>query len=517
MRFATNEHYYDAMKVLSRAEVPTVEAGSFPTSKPQPAQYQPSNIQPDDSASQIGGLNSGPQSYATKAPVASEINSGPHPPCISTLTSAPTAHTMPPPNFRSIDHSVGHLPAIQNATNQISGNHSNLSSTTGTTLVPTINTLSYRPDGTRGYIGMTAHSEMNNVVAGQVGTNRCENQQSSTTHLADQSAGLLLPPRRELPFSKPKSPTKGPPPHEGITTAAGVTDIMTNSAGDWAIDNPKMSDPEQDLAPSIPAGRAKRAATKTTTKTPAKKPRVATTRKKPAAKKPAKNDNPVPSVDELLQQPEFGRMTRSRSILAAQASNQSLNQQSKGPFRDAGSASTLEQAAPSRDRSKQDVSFPTRNPVVQELEIQETLGEADHTFPCTPADQIIQTHTPRPPTMADGPVSPSRRVHRQEEQALKNPARSLSIINHQSSPNKAPAGVHMSDGMENAGANDSPFANSEASLQAWATLPPEIRNPALRNFVCHSIMQPSFVDLCKALENIWETTLLEPRLRKRDA
>ena len=54
MRFTSNEDYYEAMKILSRANVPTVEAGSFPTTKPQPNQpvLAPSNILPGDSASQ---------------------------------------------------------------------------------------------------------------------------------------------------------------------------------------------------------------------------------------------------------------------------------------------------------------------------------------------------------------------------------------------------------------------------------------------------------------------------------
>ena len=521
MRFATNEHYYDAMKVLSRADVPTVEAGSFPTTKQQPAQYQPSNIQPDDSASQIGGINSGPQPYAIKAPVASEINTGPHPPRISTLTSAPTPHNMPPPNFRSIDHSFGQLPTIQNPSNRISGNHSNHSSITGTTLVPSIAALGYRADSTRGCTGMMPHTEVNNVVSGHIGTNRYENQQSSTTRLADQPTGLLLPPRRELPFPKPKSASKAKPPQDDIRTATRVTDQITDGPRDRAADNPETKSTEHDLPPSVPAGKAKgkRAATKTTTKTPAKKPRVATTRKKSAAKKAAKKDTPIPTVDELLERPELGRMTRSRSILAAEALNKNLNEQLKSPAKDDGVASALSQPSPRHDSIRRDISLAASRHVVQDLDSQGTLGEPAQPFPCTPADQIIQTHTPRPVTVTDNPTSPCKQGHRQEEQSQRDIATPFSNINyhhHQSAPHKTQVTTSMAKGPEKVLANDPSFANSEANLQAWASLPAEIRNPALRDFVCQSIMQPSFVDLCKSLENIWETALLEPRLRSRD-
>ncbi|KEF52206.1 uncharacterized protein A1O9_11833 [Exophiala aquamarina CBS 119918] len=518
MRFATNEHYYDAMKSLSRADVPTVEAGSFPATKQPPAQNQPSNILPDDSASQIGVPNTkcGTRSYANRAPLASEMNPGPHPPLISTLSSAPTVHNMPPPNFRSNDHSVGQLPTIQNTRNPISGNHSNLSSTTGTTLVPTISALSYRADGTLGYIGMMPHSGTNHAVSGQTGTDRYDIPRPSTTHSADQKASLLLPPRRELPFPTQKPSSAVKPPNEVTTTATGMTEPRSNSSRDWAIENPGMSGgPDQDLTPSIPAAKSKRAAAKTATKTPAKKPRVAPTRKKPAAKKPAKNNTTISSIDEHLQRPELGRMTRSRSILTAQTSNQTMNQQSKDPVGDSRSASIPAQASRVRDRNKHDVDFANRKLVVQDLEIQGTPKDVGHAFPCTPADQIIQTHTPRPAAVAADPVSPSKQVHRHEEQAQTIPARSFSI-DHQSTPDRAPTVVHTSDAEKNELAHGSPFANSDASLRAWATLPPEIRNPALRDFVCQSIMQPSFVDLCKALENVWETTLLEPRLRNRN-
>ena len=503
------------MKVLSRADVPTVEAGSFPATKPQTIHHPPTtNILPDDSASQIGGLSCGSQPYAAKAQPRSELNSASHPFLISAPIATTTAHNMLPPMFRSVDHPVRQLPIMQTSNNHIGGTRSNLSLITGTTLVPSINGLNHRHEASRVHSGRAPHSDESNIDSAQVGSNRCETLQSNTTDLADQSAGLLLPPRRELPFPKPKSAAEIKFPHETNATAAGVADLITNSSKDNAVKGNKKSAPEQDQAPSIPTGKAKRTATKAASKTPAaKKPRVATTRKKPAPKAPPKIEASIPSVDELLQRPELGRMTRSRSVLATQYQPQTQNnkQQSKDPAGLAVGGKT-----PPRDRTRQDVSSSSRQGVRPPLELRKAAPGPDPEFPCTPADQIIQTHTPRPPPATNDPGSTSKQVHRLEGQAQRDPVSFFSRVTSGSSTNRAPAVVQTPDDTENVIAKDSPFTNSEASLQAWATLPPEVRNPALREFVCQSIMQPSFVDLCKALEGIWETTLLEPRLRSRD-
>lgn len=123
---------------------------------------------------------------------------------------------------------------------------------------------------------------------------------------------------------------------------------------------------------------------------------------------------------------------------------------------------------------------------------------------------------PRPPTPTIGSVLPSKQIPKHKEQIQKGPPTLFASINGDVSTHKAPTMVYSPANMDARLGRDSQFANADASLEAWATLPPEIRNPDLRDFVCRSIMQPHFVDLCKALENVWETTLLEPRLRERD-
>lgn len=56
MRLANNDDYFETLKILSRANVPFGEAGSFPTQQQQSRPFSPSSslLRPSDSASQMG-------------------------------------------------------------------------------------------------------------------------------------------------------------------------------------------------------------------------------------------------------------------------------------------------------------------------------------------------------------------------------------------------------------------------------------------------------------------------------
>lgn len=516
MRFASNEHYYDAMKILSRANVPTVEAGSFPSNRPQqPVQHPtPTHILPDDSASQIGGCNPVPQSFATNVHLGSELNLAPHSFLTQGAAATAAAHSMPPPMLqRPSNHSLGQLPTMKNSISRATGNQSNLSVTTGTTLVPAIGALSHASEVNTGYRGRASQLEVNNTVPAQREAHQYE------TDLTDPSAGLLLPPRRELPFIKAKPATEVRSPHNTTITTTGVADQTANISHNGMTEPPEASDRGQDQAPSVNKGKSKRVATKTGARPPtAKKPRAPATRKKPPTKRVVKNKTPVPSVEDLLQRSEVGRWTRSRSLLATQ--NQSPKHGKSRVVEelvgDTMSGNQAAQISPSRESNRQCAEPALMHLDDTELEIEETPMEPESAFPCTPADQIIQTHTPRPPIAALDSVPPRKQTPKHKEQIQKGPPALFANINGGVSTDNAPTMVYPLADMDVRLGRNSQFANADASLEAWATLPPEIRNPDLRDFVCRSIMQPHFVDLCKALETVWETTLLEPRLRERN-
>lgn len=510
------------MKILSRANVPTVEAGSFPPNRPQqPVQYPtPTNILPDDSASQIGGCNPVPQSFATNIHLGSELNLAPHSMLTQGATATATAHNMPPPMLRRpSNHSLGQLPTMKNSISRATGNQSNLSVTTGTTLVPPIGALSHPLEVNTGYRGRAPQPEVNNIVPAQREAHQYETDLHITTNLTDPSAGLLLPPRRELPFIKAKPATEIRSPHNAKTTTTGVADPIANSSHNGVTEPQDASGRGQDQAASVNKGKSKRVATKTGGKPPAaKKPRAPASRKKPPAKRAVKNKTPIPSVEDLLQRSEVGRWTRSRSLLATQnqSPRHSNSREVEELVGDTMSGNQAVQISPSRESNRQCAESAFRHLAATNLEIEKTPMEPDNAFPCTPADQIIQTHPPRPPTPTIGSVLPSKQIPKHKEQIQKGPPTLFASINGDVSTHKAPTMVYSPANMDARLGRDSQFANADASLEAWATLPPEIRNPDLRDFVCRSIMQPHFVDLCKALENVWETTLLEPRLRERD-
>jgi hypothetical protein len=54
------------------------------------------------------------------------------------------------------------------------------------------------------------------------------------------------------------------------------------------------------------------------------------------------------------------------------------------------------------------------------------------------------------------------------------------------------------------------FSKDSAALSSWANLPPSIKEAALKDFVCQSLNNPDFANLCKTLEGTWEALLLNP-------
>ncbi|KAK5050623.1 hypothetical protein LTR84_003905 [Exophiala bonariae] len=498
MRFASNEYFYDAMKLLSRANVPAVEAGSLPQNKPrQPVQIQaPTNILPEDSASQIGGFHPLPQSYGMSADLGSDVNRATHSMLISGGSAIATARNMPPPILRPSIHPLGQPPTMKDSTNFTVGNHSTLSMTTGTTLVPGIHTFqALPPDATAQHRIIATRPEVKIIVPSPSQPNEHDTHRHERDDLKGPTSGLLLPPRRELPFIKAKSATN--------TKSSHIPTLATSRADEPCT----TSTIENDQSSHTARGRPKRAAIKTPAKPPAaKKPRATTTRKKPAPKKASKKETPVPSVEDLLNRSEPSRWTRSRSLLATQKQlpEQRTQQQGDVQVEDITRGDQVSQILPPRDRDEQRA----------QPEIEETPVDTRDTYPCTPADQIIQTHTPRLPTAPSGSSSPEKQIHLQEEQGQNTPFGLLATISYGSSRQKSPSVPHGATNVENQLVPGSDSTSTNANLAAWAALPPEIRNPVLRDFVCESIMQPGFIDLCKELENMWETTLLEPRLRK---
>ena len=394
------------MKHLARANVPTVEAGSFPTSKaPQPPVTQPvSNLLPSDSVSNVGISNTcTSQSITAIEQVMPDI--------IPTLPSIPhskptiaTLNGMQPPPPRQAgmkDISLVQSKAFNAVEKQTTGPRTNVSLSTGTTLVAA--------EGVAIDHSTNAVTRNGSDLTGEVCPDlHVEAQNPCIPRLNGVDNGMILPPRRELPFPKSKPGAQarvlGNSPKQTSTSQHKSEQKAADPAETGQIDS------------SIKPGR-KRPATKATANKRAgpKKPRVAT--RKNGGKKNNQDEVVVPSVEELLRQPETcltRRVTRSVSIAISDDFGEEMK-----------STLAAKKAAPRTARPKKPSSkVPaivenkriTRSMSIAEpdnissLEIPETITEqgVPGMFPCTPADQMIKTNTPQSPHMGHRSFSPKR-------------------------------------------------------------------------------------------------------------
>ncbi|KAL2438055.1 hypothetical protein ABEF95_006707 [Exophiala dermatitidis] len=304
IRFATNEDYYEAMKMLSRADVPTVEAGSFPAQKSQtgPRSLPRNLVTPSDSASQIG-LPAETSAFLTNQ---KPDHAAMGPPRYSTASFAPqpapiARSTMAPPNYfpATTDISQRHpqiplsvagpWPDRHIPGNQISAAQSNISLSTAKTLVGAAN----RP-GPRARPAYTntmadaADAVESRVADLPISVTEPRPPQADNAHIVDRQGGLGLPPKRELPFRRT----------EPAKTEKQRTD--NKQQGQTGVDGTPQADDSNSVTTTVVTGKRKRAATRKTLKpSTAKKPRTTTTRKKTGKDK--EDTPPVPSVEELLQ------------------------------------------------------------------------------------------------------------------------------------------------------------------------------------------------------------------------
>lgn len=59
---------------------------------------------------------------------------------------------------------------------------------------------------------------------------------------------------------------------------------------------------------------------------------------------------------------------------------------------------------------------------------------------------------------------------------------------------------------------DPRFTSADEQLRAWAESSEGVRIPAVKEVFCRAIMNPGFVDLCKAVSEMWETEILKSKM-----
>ena len=194
--------------MLSRANVSTVEAGSFPVQRPQtvPQTAPAALLMPNDSASQIGSNQEDPKSCdqvgAFPQVTASSTRlfqpAGPARPAMGPPTYRPSAMDAMQYRPHGESSTAGHLQTRQNLAPR-----SNISLSTATTLVNS-KVNSTMQDNSAGHHAYANALNLQREI-GRPGTNPIGNQQPMTNPVDMQDPGLGLPPKRTLPFRRTDS------------------------------------------------------------------------------------------------------------------------------------------------------------------------------------------------------------------------------------------------------------------------------------------------------------------------
>ncbi|KIX98410.1 uncharacterized protein Z520_05711 [Fonsecaea multimorphosa CBS 102226] len=516
IRFSKNEDYYEAMKMLSRANVPTVEAGTFPAHKPQAAArpVAPNLVAPSDSASQIGLSMPSPRKYAANDDMSALSLSRPAtsghsamPPPQMFLAPAQSAqyplNVRPPPDR---DLRTAQAPDLGPAYPK-----SNISLSTATTLVPDKQQLRLR--------AMQNQSEFEDVgnIRSRQSTRTSPYFPGLETSRGNISLGL-----RGGQLASPV--TRSEVNNHSYSLHAGGTGgpVLEEGQSDSHL---RGGEADSVLSKTTTAkGRAKRsAASNKAAKTPAaKKPRTTTTRKRTTAQK-GQEDKRVPTVDELLQQPGYSLLpdtttVESRSIIPCVENNLTEPDQTKSmeiaETEDDADQALAAQGSPfldgtttTRRMTRSASQALSRVPLQQNVKESNGLVKTAALPPCTPADQIISN-----------PATPASPVAQAHTTAPPQPTTSLP---HRREPQSSTLPVPATDtfllGLHTAQQclSDDPafdLSSAQSRLAAWLKLPESTQTTTLRAYFCELIMTEGFSQLCKTVDMFWEGAILEGRM-----
>lgn len=508
--------------MLSRANVPTVEAGSFPIQRVQPAPHPQSHIlAPNDSASQTGKASDG-QKFLPSGPP-NQTDSGTYSvfatrPASANPPSMPPPVNLPAPGESFQHHSPTREPAFEQFRvgpepgNQLAGTRSNISLSTATTLVP--------PKMQLGPRMIPIHSESDGNAIGprnssfelpQPHTEIHSSQQGLTTSRNDQESNLGLPPKRELPFPRAKAKVQSGTVHKDRSTHFKSGEETASTDGHPSERRRYESVP---VASAAERGKRKRGPTKPVRKGPApKKPRAPASRTK-AAMKAAQAQISVPTVEELLQLPSEGGergATRSHTSLRLEVQHAAVEQVPRLEIPNSQPSPALEEGgamgSPTLGGTTRRITRSQTNRSARAMEAAE--GDLHKVNPCTPAEQIIMPLIPSSPVATAHPSPPQAR-HKRVRDTLPNKVDTTTTRLHDSSIPE----THLLSIAESFLEVNSQFTDANNRLEAWSALPKPLQTTSLRSYFCHLIVDENFVNLCKTLDLFWEGVILNRRLEE---
>ncbi|KIW29558.1 hypothetical protein, variant 2 [Cladophialophora immunda] len=496
------------MKMLSRANVPTVEAGTFPAHKPQvaprPAALNP--VTPSDSVSQIGLSIPGSRENTTNNDMSALCVSRPMaPPQRFVAPAQPAQYSLsarPPPD--------GDLRPVQTPDLGRAYPKSNLALSTATTLVPETQHLR-RP--------LALQNQSEDERGGDI-----RSRQSAIASQYPEFQALLGNTDLGLHGAQLASQiTRSQVNHHTCSPFTGGSDGPVGRIG--RIDEQLTSVQEDSslTTTTTAKGKGKRNAANKPAKAPAvKKPRTAASRKKTTTKK-AQEDKRVPTLDELLQQPGYSLLpntttTESRSIPCLENNPTELDQRKSVEIAETEYDADLHPAQGSSSLGGTTTGCLTRpvSRALSSIPMQYIEGSDESVpkaalAPCTPADQIIinpatpaspaaQAHTTALPQPTSIPHhrEPGATPHTQEPQSSTLPVPDSALLDLAQQCLSADPAFDLS--------------SAQSRLEAWIKLPEPTQATALRTYFCDLIMTEGFSQLCKSVELFWEGAILEGRM-----
>ncbi len=329
-----------------------------------------------------------------------------------------------------------------------------------------------------------------------------------------QHYSQLLPPRRELPFEKarPSPQSSAPRVLRSATKASGKPKPKPSKPASSTNKAKKAPTRKRVSTASQSAASKRRRSSAKGTKKAFNEAAVAAVDESQVSHSDAghveRGDTPVPSIEDLLN--------RDNNVMPhEQARNKNIDTQALLTRAEEVRISGLgmlptEEVSPPKQPASEHASFSQANlapvgvhfPSVGRIEVPSSsralapFSPAEPVpplFPCTPANQLINPSTPSAP-LAQHTIDTA-------PQPLPRDALTLfsSITNAYDLLIRHPA-----------------FANSDANLAAWTALPPQQRKEAIDTFVCDQYMDKTggFEALVKVMDGVWQASIVWPELYK---
>ena len=499
------------MKILSRFDVPTLEAGTIPPSRPQidrPVTAS-SAIAPSDSASQMAVRPTSAVSFggsAVKHVVTARCNAGVTSnsfiasavdPSGSVLMPPPShfnAHAQQPPTSSQSRHP----PAFDtNAWQQPSASHV----PGGLALITTTDSSAQRVQGSCNATGPYSHdtslaSGARSLLLEKASPPAIDTYtpRPSTAPVTTEHLNQLLPPRRELSFLTRKA----------VQTVENVAD--TGSEHDHAVGenstgltNRATTVVTQPTAATT-TSKKKRGTAKSTTKAPAaRKPRISTTKPKKKANAEPVTEIPVPRIEELLKEASVTQKNTTN------IDTQTLLTRAETRRNDASVSNATEAFQQGHDVGPASASMSA----VQVSDSQEQLAiRAQNCPPCAPADQLISISTPGAPIAM--PLQIRHQSPQRQQDTFDNNIHAYTQAANNNTTSHPTTSFRAPNSALSLLLHDPNFAQPQEKLSAWSALPANVQEQALNTYFCQQLQSPEFTKLCKTIEQNWRKQHFPP-------